>query len=149
MRRAPAFTLVEVLLVLALILILSTLAYPTYREHLIKARRVEGQVALLETMQHQERYYSQHNRYLPFSADANLPQEQRFRWWSGKSAPESAYELSAQACPGQPFEQCIEVHAVPGSVRVDSAFRDPECETLILTSTGAYRATGSGTRCWP
>jgi len=149
MKRLRAFTLVELLVVMLVIVILISLVYPSYTGQMRKVRRMEGKVALLETMQHQERYYSEHNTYLPFSAAADTQEAQRFRWWSGDSAPKSAYELSAQACPDEPLGRCIELHAVPGTPRVDASFRDAECETLILTSTGAVRATGSGTRCWP
>jgi type IV pilus assembly protein PilE len=149
MKRWQAFTLVELLVVMAVILILISLVYPGYTAQMRKVRRVEGQVALLETMQHQERYYAEHNAYLPFSATAATQEAQRFRWWSGSSATKSAYELSAQACSGEPLGRCIELHAVPGTPRVDASFRDAECGTLILNSTGAFRATGSGTRCWP
>lgn len=148
-RTETAFTLIEILVVMAIILILSLIAYPGYTAQVLKARRVEGQVALLDTMQRQERYYTEHNAYLPFSADAGGEEAQRFRWWSGRSAAASAYELSARACAGQPLARCIELHAVPGTARVDAGFRDAECGTLILTSTGASRATGSGQRCWP
>lgn len=149
MRRLQAFTLVELVAVMAVILILVSLVYPSYSAQMRKVRRVEGQVALLETMQHQERYYSEHNAYLPFSAAATTQDAQRFRWWSGSSASKSAYELSAKACADEPLGRCIELHAVPGTPRVDASFRDVECGTLILNSTGAFRATGSGTRCWP
>lgn len=147
--RARAFTLIEVLVVMAVTLILCLLAYPTYTAQVVKARRVEGQVALLDTMQRQERYYAENNTYLLFTADGGQPDEERFRWWSGESAAASAYELSAQPCDGQGPERCIELHAVPGTGRVDSAFQDAECGTLILVSTGAHRATGAGARCWP
>jgi len=149
MKRLQAFTLVELMVVMVIIAILIALVYPSYTGQMRKVRRVEGKVALLETMQHQERYYSEHNAYLPFSADADTQEAQRFRWWSGGSAPKSAYELSAQACDGEPLGRCIELHAVPGTPRVDASFRDAECGTLILVSTGAVRATGGGTRCWP
>lgn len=148
------FSLVEVLVVMAVVLILSMLAYPSYTAQITKARRSEGQVALLESMQHQERYYAQHNTYLPFSAAGEERQdtdggEKGFRWWSGSTASGSAYELSARVCADQPATRCIELHAQPGTDRVDGRFRDPECGTLILASSGAHRATGAGKRCWP
>jgi type IV pilus assembly protein PilE len=153
-HRHAGFSLVEVLVVMAVVLILSMLAYPTYTAQVTKARRSEGQVALLESMQHQERYYAQYNTYLPFSAAGEeRPQtdggEKGFRWWSGATASASAYELSARACDDQPATRCIELHAQPGTDRVDGRFRDPECGTLILASSGAHRATGAGKRCWP
>jgi type IV pilus assembly protein PilE len=149
MKAQMGMTLIELLIVMAIVGVLAALAYPSYGSYVRKARRAEGQTALLETMQHQERYYTENNRYLPFSADTDTPGAVRFRWWSGQSARESAYEISAQACPGHGLERCIELRAVPGTVHVDGRFRDAECETLILDSVGRRRATGSGQRCWP
>jgi len=149
MLRCRAFTLIELLVVLVIVTILSAIAYPSYTSYVVKARRIEGQVALLETLQNQERYYSLHNAYIAFSADSNGADEKRFKWWSGQSAKTSAYELSGRPCPGSSLRDCIELQAVPGTSRVDRAFRDPDCETLTLVSTREQRAGGKQQRCWP
>jgi type IV pilus assembly protein PilE len=149
MTHKQGFTLVELLIVMAIAGIMATLAYPSYTNYILKTRRAEGQVALLDAMQHQERYYSENNQYLPFSADTDKPGDVRFRWWSGQTALESAYEISAVACPGTDLARCIELRAAPGTGRVDGRFRDAECDTLILNSVGQRRATGAGSRCWP
>lgn len=149
MSRSRGFTLIELMVVTAVILILAALAYPSFASHMVKARRLEGQMALLEIMQKQERHYSRHYAYLPFSADSTDPEAQRFKWFSGASANASAYELSAHACSGLPLNACIELRATPGTQRVDQSFRDPGCGTLTLKSTGEQGAGGSQARCWP
>ena len=149
MKQRTGMTLIELLIAMAIVGVLAALAYPSYTAYVIKSRRAEGQTALLEAMQHQERYYTENNRYLPFSADTDTPGNVRFRWWSGQTARESAYEISARACPGHGLERCIELRAAPGTEHVDGRFRDTECEILILDSIGQRRATGGGTRCWP
>lgn len=149
MRRFHAYTLVELMIVLVIIGILTSVAYPNYTGFVIKSRRIEAQIALLDIMQKQERYYSAHNSYVAFSADSSDPDEKGFKWWSGASARDSAYELSARACPGTSLRSCIEVQARPGTARVNGRFRDPACETLTLVSTGEHRAGGTQTRCWP
>ena len=149
MRRSRAFTLIEVMVVLLIMAILATVAYPNYASYVIKARRIEGQIALLDTLQKQERYYFEHNSYLAFSAESSDADEKRFKWWSGSSAKNSAYELSGRACPGVSLRACIELQAIPGTGRVDPRFRDPDCETLTLGSTGEHRAGGKQSRCWP
>jgi type IV pilus assembly protein PilE len=149
MGRSAAFTLVELVVVLAIVLILAALAYPSYAAFVIKGRRVEAQAALLQTMQDQERYYTLHNTYLAFSAQSDGEDERRFRWWLGSSAPRSAYELSGRACGQLPLQACIELRAEPGTPRVDTSFRDPECETLTLNSAGEHGAGGKRVGCWP
>lgn len=63
MRYKTGFTLIEVLVSLAIIGILVTIAYPSYEHYLIKSRRTESQVALLNVANRLERYYLQENTY--------------------------------------------------------------------------------------
>ena len=148
-RRLRAFTLLEVLVVLAIVGVLTAIALPAYSNYITQARRVEGQVALLLLMQQQERYFSQNNSYIAFSADADEPAARRFQWWSGGSAATSAYELVGQACEGQPITACIELRATPGTLKVDRHFRDTGCGMLSLASDGVHKASGAAAHCWP
>lgn len=148
-KRSDAFTLVEMMVVMAILLILAALVYPSYASYVVKARRVEAQSALLRTMQDQERYYTQYNTYLPFTAERPGDENMSVKWWLGESAARSAYELSGRACGALPLAACIELRAEPGTGRVDATFRDPECETLTLDSTGRHGAGGRATGCWP
>lgn len=149
MRHRSGFTLIELLIVLAISGLLAAMVYPSYASYMTQSRRIEGQTALLDIMQKQERYYSQHNKYVPFSSASTEPDAKLFRWWSGTSAPQSAYELSGKACPGVPLQRCIELHAVPGTSKVDKNFQDKDCGTLTLNNVGKHGATGPAKRCWP
>lgn len=141
------FSLVELMIVLAVLLILAVLAYPSYADSVRKSRRTEGQMALVEAMGSQEHYYAEHRTYKVFSAkDTNL---EGFRWWSGRSAATSAYELDAFPCTGYSADQCIVLRARPGTERVDTRFRDPECGVLTLDSAGRQTASGASLSCWP
>lgn len=148
-EREAGFTLIEMLIVLAIMMVLAAIVYPSYAGYVVKARRIEGQTALLEAVQQEERYYTRSNTYIAFSADSTDAQERRFKWWSGGAATASAYELSARACPGRELSQCVEVRAVPGTARVDATFRDAHCQALTLNSAGERTAAGPSARCWP
>lgn len=148
-KGIAAFTLVELLVTMVIVGLLGALTIPTFRQHMIKGRRVEGQAALLQLMQQQERYYSQNNRYLAFSSASTDAQEQRFKWWSGETAAVSAYEIKGVACPEQSINQCVLLSATPGTARVDERFQDRDCETLYLNSSGYKNASGKALRCWP
>lgn len=154
-RLRHGFTLIELLVALAIVAILSAIAYPSYATYVLRTRRLEGKVALFEAMQQQENLYSRRWRYAAFSADVpGAGQGGRdgggdFKWWSGASAAVSAYELRTQPCAGSDLARCVEVLAIPGTARVDSAFHDPGCGILILSSTGERRAQGGERACWP
>jgi type IV pilus assembly protein PilE len=147
MKVQHGFTLVEMLVVLLILSILAAAAYPSYTGHIARTRRTEGQIALIEAMQQQERYHMQHNSYVEFSSSADAG-ALGFRWWSGPSAAASAYELDAHACAGQDIADCVELRARPGTAKVDGRFRDPECGALTIDSLGAHASQGTR-RCWP
>jgi type IV pilus assembly protein PilE len=151
MQARRGFTLIEMLVVLAILCILAATAYPSYTGYIVRTKRTEGQIALIEAMQQEQRYRLQHNTYAEYSSaddGADGAQAQGFRWWSGSTAAVSAYELDARACPGQDIAICVEIRARPGTDKVDSRFRDPDCGALTLDSIGVRAAQGTG-RCWP
>lgn len=149
MRTHCGFTLVELLVVLAIVSILTAVAYPNYARHVVKSRRVEAQLALVDTMQKQEQYRALHHTYAAFSSASTDADSRQFRWWIGARPGDSAYELDGRACEGQLISQCIELRARPGTANVDTGFSDPDCGVLRLASSGAQGASGTAPRCWP
>ena len=57
------FSLIETLVVLALLGILVAMAYPSFANSLAKARRMDGRVAVLELQLAQERWRSSHAQF--------------------------------------------------------------------------------------
>jgi type IV pilus assembly protein PilE len=141
------FTLIEMLVVMVILAILAATAYPSYAGHVVRTRRTEAQIALIEAIHQQERYRLQHNSYAAYPSDEGEAPPGFLRW-SGATAAASFYEIDAHACPGQDIATCVMVRARPGTARVDSRFRDPDCGALTLDSTGVHAAEGKG-RCWP
>jgi len=61
--RRRGFTLIESMVVVGIAAILSTIAYPTLEGHVLRARRSDALVALMNAQLTQERYRSHHNSY--------------------------------------------------------------------------------------
>lgn len=57
------FTLVELMAVLLIIAVITGLAWPAYREQVMKTRRSNGMTALVELAAHMELFYADHGTY--------------------------------------------------------------------------------------
>ncbi|MDT4795038.1 type II secretion system protein G [compost metagenome] len=132
-RSAAGFTLIEVMIVVAIVGILAAIAYPSYQEHIRQARRADAQKSLVELSQFMERYYTSRGTYvgaeLPFSA-------------SPREGGQAFYELDFIE---DPTASGYGLKAEP----VGAMARD-ECGTLTLSSTGLKgQADGQSlARCW-
>ena len=164
-RAARGFTLIELMIVVAIVAILGALAYPSYTNSLVKGRRAQGRTALAELLQQQERYLTQTNSYCLFTTSSTgttsvpstdgCPATVPFKVFSGDNPASPAYYLSTEYCPdssgaNQSIRECVRVVATP--VRTDA-----EVANLKMQSTGVKTCTGTSKDattltsplCWP
>lgn len=69
-RPQSGFTLIEVMIVVAIIGILAAIGYPSYQEQVAKSRRADAQRALMEAEQFMRRYFSAQDSFLDADGDA-------------------------------------------------------------------------------
>lgn len=62
-RKDRGFSLIEIMVVVAIIGILAGIAWPSYQDSVRKSRRADGKEALLSAAAIQEKIYLQRNRY--------------------------------------------------------------------------------------
>ena len=63
LKRQRGFTLIELMITVAVIAILAAIAFPSYQDSLRKSRRTDGKNALTQAMANMERYYTENNTY--------------------------------------------------------------------------------------
>ena len=59
------FTLVELMIVVVILSIIAAVAYPSYKEHVRKARRTDAKAMLMQVAQQQERWFTRKHTYAP------------------------------------------------------------------------------------
>ena len=133
LARQRGFTLVELMIVVAIVGILAIIGYPSYNQFVQKGRRAEAKAALLSTMQLFERHFAQVNSYAP--ATGGTTAWTGFNTYSGDSPSSANYSIGAALCANSPVggqaDQCVELTATPVAGKADTT-----CGSLIYRSTG-------------
>lgn len=124
-RTAGGFTLIEVMITVAIVAIIALVALPSYQESVIKSRRSDGQIGLAMLAQRLERCYTQFGRYDAADCAIDLPM----------ASPEGFYLLDAATLAAGEFT----LNAVPQGAQS----RDSRCGTLALDSRGQRSASGA------
>nr|WP_256441776.1 type IV pilin protein [Cupriavidus sp. AcVe19-6a] len=71
-RAAHGFTLIELMITVAIIAILAATAYPSYISHVIKGRRAAAQASLMDIAQRQQQYLLDSRSYAGSLATLNV-----------------------------------------------------------------------------
>lgn len=148
-RSQSGFTLIELMITVAIIGILAALAYPAYTDSTRKGKRAEARSALMNLLQQQERYLTQMNTYETFAAGATGTAFKTYSSSDGTSA-QSSHLLGARLCQAvgtvvPAKRDCIEVFAEPQV----GVFSDPQVTSMAIDSQGRRTCTGTRIeRCW-
>jgi type IV pilus assembly protein PilE len=140
--RAAGFTLIEILIALAIVAITTLLAASTYRKQLQRGHRAQAAQSLLLAAAEQEKFHLANGTYvsrLDASAGADppgLPVASR--------TPGGHYTIAVTLATAAEFR----VVATASGSR-----SDPACHTMSIDESGRRQATGAGgadsaARCW-
>ena len=138
---SAGFTLIELMLVVAIIGVLTLIALPSYDSYLIRTRRAEGRKELMALAAAQERFFTNCNFFAPSISGAQSDCTGLGRG-SGTPLTENGYYQISLTNAATSYT----LTATPQGHQA----KDDACKTLTLTDTGVKASTGSGTakQCW-
>jgi type IV pilus assembly protein PilE len=134
-RVAAGWTAVELVVVMAVIVVLLTIAYPSYVNQVQKARRADGHALLYEAAQREQQFFTTNNQFTATVGSGGL----------GMSATsdEGHYTLTIN----RPSTTSYTLTATA----VGAQASDTSCGNLTLTHLNVKGCTASGCdadRCW-
>ena len=136
LKGAAGFSLIELMVALAVASLVYSMAMPGYRHAVLKANRIAGKGVLLDVMARQERYFIDHSRYAPSLPDLGLPEPYLV---DGRAQPapggRSVYSVEL-VWDGEEF---LGAQAVPRNRQR----QDAQCMTFTLRPTGARAVSGT------
>ncbi len=107
-KHNHGFTLIELMITVAIIGILAAIAYPSYVDQVRKSRRADAQSLLLQSANRQERYYTTEYTYAPTMAALGLNTEtdNGFYEVTVADADQDGFTIRADAKGDQANDNC-------------------------------------------
>jgi len=135
LNKHDGFTLIELMIVIAIVGILASIGYPAYQGQVLKTHRADCEAVLMEAANALERYYTEQGAYTGATAGTHYPDR----------------------CPVDPGTQYYAVAALVNATTftltatAQAVQAKDKCKNLTLTNTGQKGQSGTGVTvqdCW-
>lgn len=129
-KLQAGFTLVELIIAVAIVAIITAVALPSYQNQVRKTKRADGKGFLLEIAAAQERFFTQNVRY------GTLAQ----LGYADDESPEGYYTINIARANNNTTYTLTASPLAP--------FVDDECGNLTLNNTNMRDSGGDNDICW-
>jgi type IV pilus assembly protein PilE len=135
MNGTRGFTLLELMMVVAIVGILFAIALPSYTSYTQRSHRADGQSMLVDISAREERFLAQNNTYTTLITAGGLN-------LGTATSPEGYYNLAVAAGACGAIANCYVVTATATGPQAG----DTDCTTITYSSTGVRGGTTAN--CW-
>lgn len=137
-HKQYGLTLIELMVVMVIVGILAAIAYPSYREYVMRGNRTEAKTAMMQAAQALEKCFTRFGAY----DNGNCTTYNQLNAAAGRLTDTGKYLLS--------FEDVDDVSFVIQAVPQDGQAQDTDCGTLKLDQTGKREAKEGAdvSKCW-
>lgn len=150
-KEQQGFTMIELMIVVAIVGILAAIAYPSFVDQIRKGKRADAKVELLRIAQLQESFFVQNLSY----AKSLAVEAGGLGLGASVQSEQEEYDITVVAqdsdgggCTGTTADACVSftLTATPNG----SQASDAQCMNFTLTNTGRkdVSVSGNGLRCW-
>ena len=143
--RQAGFTLIELMVVVAIVAIVFAVAFPSYERYVVRAKRAVGQNMLMQVADRQQQFFMDNKRFaadltnLGFTASPFMVDDDGASTVAGD--PDAVYSVALSNVTATTWTAT----ATPLNGQLS---RDTSCGNLTINQAGAKGKSGAGDNCW-